>query len=536
MYNKILKIIKNNKKIIYILTIILFFIMFLYMLNKPKNEKINNNIKEEIPINTEIKKNSVQLFDSINNMSKIESAKINSQLKFLSVKDNTYIDLLSFGVNANLENINNKTNLKGEFKLDLKTINIALNFPIIINNLANKEYEIYMEIPSAYKESFDMNQTQEYLYISKTDLNKTKELYNLDKILNNYSTSFIDNEKENFNKEEKESLLDVISKIEYEELDKDSGIYNISLNNKDILMLYEIIQEDKTNNNKFVKLFMDSVLKNKDNINKMSSFKGQIAVSKDKVNDIFIATDIYIEIENYSGSVIAFRLTLNNINDKNIKVKSFENKNIKTFYDFMNGLNNLQKSIDKDIKLENIEENNLELTEEMQQNQNNSDDINPYNETTETDTNTEDIDVEKTITIGEIFFTGEDESLKKDSIIPNEENNENNQIFDINDLGNKVNVFINFSDCTKKTNLTVKWFFNNQEVPIVENKLSNGEYEEGILKSSISFTNAESIALGTYTLKIYLDDKLDNELIKEASFTITGELKNNQEIENETIS
>ena len=99
---------------------------------------------------------------------------------------------------------------------------------------------------------------------------------------------------------------------------------------------------------------------------------------------------------------------------------------------------------------------------------------------------------ENVITINDVFFTGRDEA------IPLTE-------FSLRDDLSTINVFINFRECTAQTRLVIKWFYEEQTVPIVETKISNGDFVEGVLKSSISFSDETGILTGTYHLKIYID-------------------------------
>ena len=99
---------------------------------------------------------------------------------------------------------------------------------------------------------------------------------------------------------------------------------------------------------------------------------------------------------------------------------------------------------------------------------------------------------EKSITIGNIYFTSKDETKKVET-------------FTSDMLNDPINVFINYSRCTPKTNLIIRWFYENQSIQLIENKLNNGEYEDGILKSSITFTDAQSIPKGKYRVEVYID-------------------------------
>lgn len=434
------------------LIIILSFVLF--GRNKNDEVKIAENAQieaedvdkiEEVIEETELKEKA---FQSILNVNKIDMAKVDSQIKFLTTNNDSYSDLMSLSYVGNMQNVKNELNLRGFFTLKIASFDISLEAPIFANNIKNNDFSIYIDVPSAYKPSFNMSQEQSYLFINKENIDIINEKYKLfdKKQKEESSNSDLNDIKKEFEK------FDSI--VTYEAIDETSGVYSFELNEEDIKGSYQRLEENKKDN--FLINLITFVFNGEENISNFYKVKGQIAASQE------VATDIYIEIEDYLGNITAIRFVFENINDGSIFVNKFEDENIKSLSDFFDNLNLLNNQSSSD-QSENV------------------------------------------IEIKEIFFTGEDETIKQ-------------EIFTIDNVSSCINVFINFTNCTKQTNLVIKWFYEDQDIPIIETKISNGDYDEGMLKSSISFTDKENIQLGKYTLKIFIEGQ--EEAICEQFFEI----------------
>ena len=435
----------------------------------------NNNIDVE-------EDNVMSILKALYNTNKIESGKVDSQIKLLTLDEKVekHNELLTISFLSNFsKNENNSFNFSGIFSLDINNLDIDLDFPANINNLKEDSFEIFLEVPVSYKKAFDMKQKEKYLYINKDTIKEIKELFSGFE----EKTLKVESERSSTISSEK----DIKNKITSKKINKDSVVYDFNLNNEDLLYIYNKINNKENDSEVFrkpiafscgletqangqllsncqtnelqslvgdfiLKYFSKNLLKDENNIRNIKSFKGQLGATNE------VATDVYIEITNFSGSVVAMRITMENINNKEIVVSELNSKEIKKFEKFLKPL---------------LEANKIDETKVKNKNK---------------------------INIGNIYFTGEDETIKVEKF--------NSKNFDKN-----INVFINFSKCTKNTNLIVKWFYENQEIPIIENKLSNGSYTDGILKTSISFKDKESIPKGNYRIQITIEgqDKIHGE-------------------------
>lgn len=418
------------------------------IINEPANRMMtlasnNMDIEED---------NVMSMLKALYNTNKIEGGKVDSQIKLLTLNEEAgkHNELLTISFLSNFsKNENNLFDFSGIFSLDINNLDIDLDFPANINNLKEDSFEIFLEVPVSYKKAFDMKKNEKYLYINKETIKETKEFFNsleeeslnIDSKMGNAITS-----EEN-----------IKEKITSKKINKDSVIYDFDLNNEDLLYIYN--QINKKENDFILKYFSKNLLKDEKNIKNIKSFKGQLGTTNE------IATDIYIEMTNFSGSVVAMRIIIENINNKEIVVSELKTTEIKKFENFLKPFLEINKTIETKGK------------------------SNSKNK----------------INIGNIYFTGEDETIKVEKF--------NSKNFDKN-----INVFINFSKCTKNTNLIVKWFYENQEIPIIENKLSNGSYTEGILKTSISFKDKESITKGNYRIQITIEGQ--EKIQGEAKFNV----------------
>lgn len=448
-----------NKKIERLITLVVLFMPFsILMLAGPNIKETNiieesNILREEaslssVYINTleENKDALIPMLNALKNTNKIESGTIDSQIKLLTQEDNKeskYNELLTICLLSNFStNEKDSFNLNGIFSLNIESLDIDSSFPINVNNLKEKDYEIFLEVPPSYKKAFDMTEKDKFLYINKDTIDEVKKLLEKPK-------EETLNEKKAYKESTRESIK---NKIKYTELNEGSRVYDFDLNNEDLLYISSYIE------NMDESFILKGIfLKNNDIINNISSFKGQLGATNG------VATDIYVEITNSSQSVIATRITFEDINNENIVVSELATNEKKKFETFLKPL----LEIGEDSKSETKSKNK--------------------------------------INIGNIYFTGEDESIKVEKF--------NSKNFD-----KTINVFINFLECTKNTNLIVKWFYENQEVPIIENKLSNGSYKEGILKTSISFKDKESIPKGNYRIQITIEGQ--DKIYSEAKFSI----------------
>lgn len=432
--------------------IILSFVLF--GRNKNDELKVAENAQieaedvdkiEEVIEEAELKEKA---FQSLLNINKIDMAKVDSQIKFLTTNNDSYSDLMSLSYVGNMQNIKDELNLRGFFTLKIASFDISLEAPIFANNIKNNDFSIYIDVSSAYKPSFNMSQEQSYLFVNKENIDIINEKYKLfdKKQKEKSSDSDLEDIKKEFEKFD--------SVVTYEAINETSGIYSFELNEEDIKGSYQRLEENKKNN--FLMNLITFIFNGEENLSNFYKVKGQIASSQE------VATDIYIEIEDYLGNITAVRFVFENINDGSIFVNKFESENIKNLSDFFDNLNLLNNQSSSD-QSENV------------------------------------------IEIKEIFFTGEDETIKQ-------------EIFTIDNVSSCINVFINFTNCTKQTNLVIKWFYEDQDIPIIETKISNGDYDEGMLKSSISFTDKENIQLGKYTLKIFIEGQ--EEAICEQFFEI----------------
>lgn len=225
------------------------------------------------------------------------------------------------------------------------------------------------------------------------------------------------------------------------EQDKDNTIYEINFDKDEALKFYELINIDENHTN-IIYDVLNHILKDKDYIFSLKYMKGQFATNND------VLTDLYIELADEEYSIVAFRIVFDDINGNDIDINDFYSDNVKEIKDVMRFIN-------------------IEGKDSLDQSEN-------------------------VITINDVFFTGRDEA------IPLTE-------FSLRDDLSTINVFINFRECTAQTRLVIKWFYEEQTVPIVETKISNGDFVEGVLKSSISFSDETGILTGTYHLKIYID-------------------------------
>lgn len=442
----------NKKKIL--LFIIIAIIIFLTVIFFPqKDNEIIKTIKDEIleeekPI--EENKNFYTFLDTIKNIDELSSMRINSQIKFISVESDTYKDLLSCSLTGNVENIDEKIFSNGILSIEMNNLGVNTKLPIYVKNLGTENYSIMLEIPSSYKKVFSMTEEESFLKIDKTSQEKLKETFS--KMNKTYNKT---NQEQNTSiSSTKKSFQSILNFTESSE-DKTSGIYDIEFNQTAIKALYnQILENEDYSKNILVSTFFKNLLKDEKNIENIYRMKGQIAVSKG------IATDIYFEIESKTTSMIAFRITLSEINSVKVEDIEYHSNEIKLFDSFIETL---------------ISEEKTNKNEE------------------------------KSITIGNIYFTGKDETKKVET-------------FTTDMLNEPINVFINYSKCTVKTNLIVKWFYENQSIQLVENKLNNGEYEDGILKSSITFTDAQNIPKGKYRVEVYIDGQ--NKCYGKGEFTI----------------
>ena len=469
-------LIKNKKVVILFLMILIFIIAMKFSLKDDLSEDLvetKNEIETQKEENTNKEDANTELFnilDCVYNTKNINSAKINAQLKFLNKiedsNEDSYDNLLSVSLLSNYYKDMDVKNLKGFVDLNISSFDMDLSFPIIINDFGSDRFSMYMDIPSSYKSSFNMKQDQEFLFANKNSFDYIDETYHL---FDSMKTSLNQDNIKNISingLSTKNDRLDSIQalildnkyfkNISFEDLGNSKGIYSFDLDNKEIILLVnELLFDEKYEDNILLKYFLN-LFKDENTLNDTISLKGQIGVNGD------IATDIYFEILHKDNSLTVARLTFNNINDGTISIETFSSEKTKDFGDFIENLHLVG------IDDETIQESN-------------------------------------SIEIGDVYFTGEDESVRLDT-------------FNRDKLPEAINVFINFTECTAQTNLVVRWFYEDQEVPIVETKISNGEYTEGILKSSISFTDSKNTQLGTYYIRIYIEGQTNP--IFEQSFEI----------------
>lgn len=404
-------------------------------INKEKTQinETSVEILEETSIeNIENNKNFYTFLDTIENIEKLSSAKIDSEIKFISLDNElSYKDLLSINLTGNAINKENKFSFNGILQLNMNNINVNMKFPTYMKNLGTEDFSVILEVPSNYKKAFSMIETENYLKIDKTSKEKLNEILGIEQPENKLLEEI----------SEKQSVKNTLTFTENEK-DITTGIYDIEFNQNALKSLYnQIIENENYSKNIFISSFFKNILKNEENISKITKMKGQIAVSKG------VATDVYLEIASKRYSMIAIRITLSDINNSKIEEKEYHSKEIKNF----------------DTFVENLIEN--EVSQKY---------------------------MDKTMSIGKIYFTGADDSQKID-------------VFTTEMLSEPINVFINYSKCNPKTNIIIRWFYENQSIQIIENKLNNGDYEDGILKSSITFSDIENVPKGKYRVEVYIE-------------------------------
>ncbi len=443
------------KKKIIIASIVVLVIMLgivIFLNNKTKNEgglsipffseveELPSEDNDEDEILIEENKNFYTFLDTVKNAEELSSGRIDGQVKLISVENDTYKELMALTMTGNFENNEKKYNFKGISSFNFPDLELQIKFPTVIKNLGTDDYTVLLEVPSAYKKAFSMVEQENYLRIDKSSKEKIQEVTNqLNKEIIKIDTDNIENVSDKIQKEKIVNTLNFIPS----DNDSNTGIYDVCFNQKALLSLYKQVNENENyKNNILISYFNEKILKDEANIKSIHSMKGQIAVSKG------VATDIYFEVESETSSIIAFRVTLVDINDVTVDTFEYHSNEIKQFDSF----------IDTFIS----------------------------NEKTVSDTS------ERSITIGNIYYTGKDETQKIET-------------FTKDMLSDPINVFINYSKCTPKTNIIIRWYYENQTIQIIENTLNNGEYEDGILKSSITFKDTENIPLGKYRVEIYIE-------------------------------
>lgn len=403
------------------------------------------NIQGEI----QSKENLDKFLKCISNIDNIKNCKIDGQMKYLNyskTQDNVfdYKDLMSLSISTTMSNQNEEINLMGFANLDISAIDISLKFPMLINDLASDNYEIFLDIPSSYKESFNMEQDIDYLYINKDSIDYINTNYGNLKDITLDSDDFSQTNylaKTNIDSNENKLL-----NITYKENDEANGIFDFEFDIEDLLFIKNISAES-FKDSYFINTIFSLIFMNIDETDSFEKLKGQMAINND------VVTDLYIEIYKDESNIIAFRILFTEINNENVIVDKFESYKIKDFSTFIDEINSNKQNI------------------EVQSN-------------------------DKIISIGDVYFTGEDETTKVEE-------------FSKKEIPSIINVFINFTDCSKQTILVIKWFYENQEIPIAESKISNGDYEKGMLKTSIAFTDTNSVQEGKYTLKIFIEGQED---------------------------
>ena len=443
--NKIKNFIKNklNKKIITAISCLILFCVLMGCVNNTKDEEeIANDptptimsLAEDI---VEEKSDFEKFVFSIENTKEIKSSKIFSQTKYLSAinTEGNRDELLKYSVSTNYDT-KNGNNLRGFFTFEMPMFSINTRFPLIVNKFMTNGYKVYVDIPNSYKPIFNMTEEQRYLFFDKVTMDGISKEYKLDESNMEFNL---------------DTNLEEISNISSEIINESSSIYKFEFNKDETILFYKNLEKDDS----IASFIIRDLLKREGAINEIKSFKGEAGVTKD------ILTDIYFEILLEDDSLIATRLTFENINDGTISIENFEDNNIKNLKDFI-------KSLDVNINFDKLNQE------------------------------------EHVITINDIFFTGEDET----KILNFDEPMENLSI---------INIFINFVDCTPQTRLVIKWFYEDQEVPLIETKISNGDFIEGVLKSSISFEDESQIQKGKYNIKIYIDG--NEEAVYDNSFEI----------------
>jgi hypothetical protein len=165
--------------------VIIIVVIYLNIKLKDNNEffinkdNIEAETKDEILQVEEERELMDRIISSVVNVNNIDTATLESQIKFLSLVDGTYNDLITISYVGNVQSLNNRTNLRGLFDLKIASFDISLEAPIFINDLESDKYSIYVDIPSAYKPSFNMSQEQSYLYTDKNHVAIINEKYNL---------------------------------------------------------------------------------------------------------------------------------------------------------------------------------------------------------------------------------------------------------------------------------------------------------------------------------------------------------------------
>lgn len=446
-----------KKKLIITICVILAIILGIFLYIRQVNPQKDKNILESIPffsaeveevpdgveedeILIEENKNFFTFLDTVKNTENLSSARIDEQVKFISVEDNTYKELLTQTLTGNFENENDIYKFKGISSINFTNLDLEIKFPTSIKNLGTEDFSILLEVPTAYKKVFGMTEQENFLRMDNTTKEKMEEVTStINKEFVKISTEDIETIEE---KIKKEKIVNTLNFIESDN-DKNTGIYDVCFNQKALLSLYKQINEkDEYKNNLLIKYFCEKILKDEANIKSIHSMKGQIAVSKG------VATDIYFEIESETYSIIAFRVTLFDINNVKVENTEYHSNEVKQFDSFIESLIKESKIADKET--------------------------------------------ERTITIGNIYYTGKDETKKID-------------VFTKDMLSDPINVFINYSKCTPKTNIIIRWYYENQTIQIIENTLNNGEYEDGILKSSITLKDIDNVPLGKYRVEIYIE-------------------------------
>lgn len=446
-----------KKKIIIIAAIIIAIIAGIVVYISQKNpQSEGGNISSFLPFFSEVEdipteededeilieenKNFFTFLDTVRNTEDLSSGRIDGQVKFISSENNTYKELINLALTGNFENNEKIYKFRGIMSFDFPDLDLEVKFPTSIKNLGTDDFTVLLEVPTAYKKAFSMTEQETYLRIDQTSKEKIDEVT---KQINKETIKINNNEVENVSdKIQKEKIVNTLNFIESDS-NSNTGIYDICFNQKAILSLYKQIEDnERYSNHLLIKYFKEKVLKDEANIKSMHSLKGQIAVSKG------VATDIYFEVESETYSIIAYRITLLDINSVNVENTEYHSNEVKQFDSFI--------------------------------------------ETLVTEPKTADTNSDKTITIGNIYYTGKDETQKIDT-------------FTKDMLVDPINVFINYSKCTPKTNLVVRWFYENQTIQIIENTLNNGEYEDGILKSSITFKDIDNVPLGKYRVEIYIE-------------------------------
>lgn len=452
-----------NKNKLLLILIILFSLLLIFLIikgnEKPNKEVSDYSIYSDSSLITDENKLMMKtLLMSIANVDKIKTGHIDSQIKFLkkeTEETETFNDLMSLTLSSNMSNYNNNVNLRGFVNLDMSSLDISLKFPLLANNLTSENYELYLDVASSYKQSFNMKEDIDYLYTNKDSIIYINETYgnlNIGNIGNETPIlkspeEILDVEVSNrdkfFNLTEGLKTNQHLENISLQKQDDKNCLFSFNFDSDDIIIMMNSIKEDELFKNSFIlNNILPNILMDSENIDNIVSVNGQVAVNNS------VATDIYFEIEKANGTIIAFRMLFTNINSSDIVVDEFKSTEVKNLSEFI-------------------------------------DEINSSKEGTIVQT-------DKKITIGDVYFTGADETTKLEE-------------FSKETLPSIINVFINFTDCSKQTILVVKWFYEDQEIPIIETKISNGDYEKGMLKTSISFVDSNTVQTGKYTLKVFIE-------------------------------